>query len=73
MLKYIGGGRHITGIPAQDLSDEDISRLAADFSLQEADFIALMIERGLYEQLKVKRTTTKKIEEENDGIRSESL
>ena len=48
MLKYIGDGRHITGIPAQDLTDEDISRLAAVFNYSGADFNALLIERGLY-------------------------
>ncbi len=71
-LKYIGDGKHITGIPAQDLTDEDISRLAAVFNYSEADFIALLIQRGLYSQSKTK--PAKKIEKvEDDGRRPESI
>ena len=76
MLKYIGDGRHITGIPAQDLTDEEITRLAGVFDSSEADFIALLIERGLYSQPKTTpkmKQTTKNIKDTTDGIRSESI
>ena len=60
-LKYIGDGRHITGIPAQDLTDEEITRLAGIFNYSDVDFIALLIERGLYSQ-QSKSKSAKKIE-----------
>ena len=48
MLKYIGDGRHITGIPATDLDDTQISDLAEIFNLTPTSFEDLLIERGLY-------------------------
>lgn len=48
MLIYDGSGRHITGIPARDLTDDEITQLARNLSMEEQGFIDLMLERGLY-------------------------
>lgn len=39
---------HITGVPARDLSNDDISRLAADFNLSTEKLIKQLTARGLY-------------------------
>lgn len=55
-LSYKGGGRHITGVPAQDLSDDDITHIARDvFNLSEADTIKALLGSGLYSQAKAKK------------------
>lgn len=40
---------HITGVPARDLSNDDISRLAADFNLSPEQLVQQLTARGLYE------------------------
>ena len=44
-LEYIGGGRYLIGIPARDLTDEEIKGLA----LTEKE----LIETGLYKKKEV--------------------
>lgn len=52
MLEYIGNGKHITGIPARELSNEEILTLAESFGMTEKEFTSLLIERGLYKEPK---------------------
>lgn len=47
-LTYIGNGKHITGIPARDLTADDISRIAGDLAMPESELIELLISRGIY-------------------------
>lgn len=50
-LKYVGEGKYIGGVPAEDLPDETIKRLAAEWGLSVAQFEGLMIERGIYKMI----------------------
>jgi hypothetical protein len=61
-LKYIGDGKFITGIPAGDLTDDEITSLAGDFLLSVDDFEELLIQRGIY------TTTAKKQAKKQDKI-----
>lgn len=70
MLKYMGSGEHITGIPAQDLSDEEITRLAGVFDLDEDTLIEQLTSRGLYSRPKQKRSNKK--DEVKDDITQSS-
>lgn len=64
MLTYIGNGKHITGIPARDLTDTDISRIAGELSMPENELIELLILRGIYSRpAQVKPKATKKPDE----------
>lgn len=47
-LIYIGKGEWITGIPAQDLSNEELAEIAARENLSLAEMEGLLIKRGLY-------------------------
>jgi hypothetical protein len=51
-LKYNGHGEGIPGVPARDLSDTDITRIAGDFLLSPDETIALLTSRGLYSVVK---------------------
>lgn len=42
MLKYVGGGAFLIGVPARDLTDEEIEELGLDRKI--------LIESGLYEE-----------------------
>lgn len=55
-LIYTGDGKYIMGVPAQDLSDEDISRLAESFGKSNATYIDELIGSGIYEKPKPKPT-----------------
>lgn len=72
MLKYNGSGEHITGVPAHDLSDEEITRLAGDFNLDEDTLVAQLTSRGLYSVQKPKQSK-KKTEEVDDGLWTEGI
>ena len=61
-LIYIGNGKHITGIPARDLSADDISRIAGDLSMPETELIDLLILRGIYSRVPEPPKAAKKIE-----------
>lgn len=66
-LKYIGAGKSIDGIPAQDLSDEEIKRHCQRYNLSPSQFEGLLIERGLYSfHAHAKETTKKKTEKEGE-------
>ena len=73
MLTYNGNGEHITGIPAQDLSDEDIARIAGDFHLTVDALIEQLTSRGLYSAPKSSRKSKSKSEVKDDGIRTSSI
>ena len=49
MLKYIGDGEHITGIPAQDLTDDDIKRIARQSNVSASVITEQLINTKLYE------------------------
>lgn len=55
MLKYIGGGYYVVGIPKRDLTDEEVVKFGEDFLLRT----------GLYEREKRRRVQKPK-EETND-------
>lgn len=64
MLKYTGGGKKLSvhGIPARDLSDDDVSKYGGE---------ALILATGLYEKvgekadIKVKQNKARKPAKEN--------
>lgn len=68
-LKYIGKkNQHITGVPARDLEDNEITELAVIFHLTDKSFIDLLIERGIYEAPPPpKKTTKKETNEDSDS------
>lgn len=47
-LTYVGNGAAIVGIPASDLSNEELSDIAARENLSLAELEGLLIKRGLY-------------------------
>lgn len=47
-MRYVGKGRFIVGIPAEDLTDEDIAKLAAKRGVKPADLRKQLEESGLY-------------------------
>lgn len=65
-LEYIGQGRAIPGVPASDLSDEDLKAVAANFGLSLAETEGLLIERKLYRSVP-KKSATKAAVETKDG------
>lgn len=51
-LKYIGdGSRYIGGVPAEDLNDEMIKRLATEWGYSIAETEGILIKSGLYKML----------------------
>lgn len=67
-LKYNGNGAHIPGVPAQDLSDDDIARLVAGFVfISEDEAITQLTCNGLYSVVKVAPSRPKKQEIETDS------
>lgn len=50
-LVYVGDGRYIGGVPAEDLPDETIKRIAGEWGLSVAQTEGLLIERGLYKSV----------------------
>lgn len=65
-LTYNGSGEHITGVPAQDLTQDDITRLAGDFNLSEQATIDLLCSRGLYSAPKPTPKRKTKTDEDED-------
>jgi hypothetical protein len=59
-LIYQGKGENIPHVPAYDLDDLEVAKLAASFNLSEDDFIALVTSRGLYSVQKPTPKTSKK-------------
>lgn len=59
-LRYIGNGKHITGIPARDLDASDLVSVAVYLDMTVNDASALLVARGLYAldtpKLKTKKT-----------------
>jgi len=47
-MKYVGKGQFIVGIPADDLTDEQIEALAAKRGVKPAELRKELIESGLY-------------------------
>lgn len=47
-MKYVGKGRFIVGIPADDLTDEQVDALAAKRNVKPADLRKDLIASGLY-------------------------
>ena len=66
ILKYNGTGEHITGVPAQDLTQDDIARLAGEYDLTEQATIDLLCSRGLYSAPKPIAKRKPKTEEDED-------
>lgn len=58
-LTYVGDGKYIMGVPAQDLSDAEITRLAESFGKTESDYIEELLGSGIYKKPKSssKKTT----------------
>jgi hypothetical protein len=47
-LKYNGNGEWLNGIPARDLSDNEVTQIASDLFISTDDLIRLLTSRGLY-------------------------
>lgn len=47
-LKYIGKGKHIMGLPARDLSDDEIESYAKSIGFTVGTTQTLLVDRGLY-------------------------
>ena len=63
MLRYIGNGDFIPGIPAMNLSADDVARYAGDFELNGKRGADALIASGLYElDKKVEPISKKKAE-----------
>jgi len=60
MLKYVGRGAFLIGVPARDLTDEEIEQLGLDKKA--------LIKSGLYKEDKP-NTETRKTETRKYGIR----
>ncbi|MEO0595067.1 MAG: hypothetical protein AAF126_03055 [Chloroflexota bacterium] len=48
MLKYVGDGKYIMGIPARDLSDDEIDSLRKERGQTKTQFIKEITRGGLY-------------------------
>ncbi len=51
MLKYVGNGAFIPGIPARDLTEEEAAHFAQDYAFGEIEGIEGLIASGLYERV----------------------
>ena len=49
-LKYIGGGAFIVGLPARDLSEDEVEELGGE---------EVLLETGLYERVKKRKKKAK--------------
>lgn len=47
-LEYIGNGGHITGLPAQDLSEQDVKDYASLIGLTVTQCKKALLKSGLY-------------------------
>ena len=56
-LKYIGKGKSILGLPARDLSDDDIESYSQAIGMSNKGTVSILIERGLYKALPKQKTT----------------
>lgn len=57
MLKYVGNGSWIPGVPARDIGEAEIQELAEQ--LERADLVDVLIGSGLFElvgEMKLNRT-----------------
>ena len=50
-MKYQGDGRFLVGVPARDLEDGEIERLAAGFREPLAAFTQRLTETGIYKRV----------------------
>jgi hypothetical protein len=66
-LKYMGKGEAINGVPARDLTGEDIQNVAKMWGLSLAETEGLLMMRGLYKQTEapaIEKTSKKKASDE---------
>lgn len=61
-LKYVGKGRWFSGVPARDLTEEDLARIKKDEALAEAGLASAkaLAETTLYEKVKKEKTYERK-------------
>ena len=65
-LKYVGNGKHITGVPARDLTKTDIDQLLGRMFINETDAIKALTKTGLYCTVKSTTKPPKKETSEDD-------
>lgn len=54
MLKYIGDGSFIPGVPARDLGDVEVKLIAE--AMQQPDLVKVLVQSGLYERVGIEHT-----------------
>jgi hypothetical protein len=59
MLKYMGKGAFIPGIPARDLTDEEVERYSQDYEFAGIRGIEGLIASGLYAPLVAEKKAAK--------------
>jgi len=65
LLKYVGEGEFLMGVPARDLTPQDIATLEA--TLAYKDLTKFLVNSGLYEEVKPKAATAKAAGEVSRG------
>lgn len=59
-LEYNGDGEHITGVPARDLTQDDIDRLLeSGFFNSKKEATEVLTSRGLYRVVKTRKSKSK--------------
>lgn len=65
-LIYQGKGEYIHGVPARDLSSEEVQRIATDWGKSLAETEGLLIQRGLYKAEKAEKIEKVKTPKEGE-------
>jgi hypothetical protein len=61
---YNGHGEGIAGVPAQDLTEDDVRKVASDWGISVDETITLLTSRGLYSSSAPQPKRTKKAEDD---------
>jgi len=59
MLKYIGQGNFLAGIPARDLSDAEVKEYGGEIKLISTGLYKKVIDRETYKEIDKKRSKEK--------------
>lgn len=62
-LTYTNTGAHITGVPAQDITDDNIKKYADTIGISVQEATTALINSGLYKQVSKPKKITSKVKD----------